>query len=75
MRSAWKKKNILRVCVGISKINYQVGERAMLVMQNKVVMIVFLPKTPRIHPSVSVASMNLVGAVGIKMVFYLMDRG
>ena len=48
MRSAWKKKNILRVCVGILEISYQVGERVMLVMQNKVVMIVFLPKTPSV---------------------------
>jgi hypothetical protein len=47
----------------------------MFVMQNKVVMIIFLQKTPRIHPNVSVALMNLVGAVGIKMVFHLMDRG
>lgn len=75
MRSVWKKKNIPRVCVGILEISYQVGERAMFVMQNKVVMIIFLQKTPRIHPNVSVALMNLVGAVGIKMVFYLMDRG
>jgi hypothetical protein len=72
MRSVWKKKNIPRVCVGILEISYQ---RAMFMMQNKVVMIIFLPKTPRIHPNVSIALMNLVGAVGIKMVFYLMDRG
>jgi len=25
MRNAWKKKNIPRVCVGISEISYQVG--------------------------------------------------
>ena len=70
-----RRKTFQEYVLAFQRSVTKLGERAMLVMQNKVVMIVFLPKTPRIHPSVSVASMNLVGAVGIKMVFYLMDKG